>query len=60
MNNLAETAVFVGVLACVAFSLLLMMTGSGDHAESYRTWIIAASIILGAGVIAVANTRRDG
>lgn len=40
--------------------LLLMMTGSGDHAESYRTWIIAASIILGAGVIAVANTRRDG
>ena len=50
-------AVFLGAAGLVVFSLFLMFSGQGDHAESYRTWILATSIIVGSGVIAAALER---
>ena len=57
-NGPASGALVVGALVFRVFSLLLIGTGAGDHAESYRTWIIAGAIVLGSGVVAQAVGGR--
>ncbi len=59
-DSLPGIAVALGAIAFIFCSFLLMMSGAGDHAESYRTWIIAGAIILGSGVIASAGQPKDG
>jgi hypothetical protein len=52
----ATSATWAGMIGCVLFSVLLILTGQGDTAESYRTWIIASSILLAAGIFAEATS----
>lgn len=59
-ESLSGIAVALGAIAFIFCSVLLMISGAGDHAESYRTWISAGAIIFGAGIIASAHRRQDG
>ena len=58
-DPVTATAMIVGLIACLLFSFFLIASGSGDHPESYRTWIIAGSILLGSGVIASALGQKN-
>jgi hypothetical protein len=57
-DTVPVVAVVVGLIACVVFSLFLIMSGEGDHAQSYRAWILAGSVILGSGIIGSAIVNR--
>ena len=52
MNGMSTVAMVMGIIGLLIFSLFLMMTGQGDSAGAYQTWIIASSIILSGGIIA--------
>lgn len=54
----ARIAVFRGILGLVVFPLFLMLTNTREHAESYRTLIMAMAIIVGSGVVAAAIEKR--
>ena len=58
-DGLPVAVTILGTIACVVFSLFLMMSGAGDHAESYRALIITGSIILGSGVISSARRQKN-
>ena len=58
-DPVTTTVMIVGLIACLLFSFFLIASGSGDHAESYRTWIIPGSILLGSGVIASAIGQKN-
>ena len=52
----------IGVVAggiTIIFSLvLLIFTGAGDHASSYRIFILAGSIVFGCGLISEAIVKQ--
>jgi hypothetical protein len=56
----AVCSILAGFVVCVGASVLLAMSGAGDHASAFQTWILAGAIILGSGVIALAieNQKR--
>jgi hypothetical protein len=53
-------SILIGFVVCAGASVLLAMSGAGDHASAFQTWILAGSIILGSGVVALAieNQKR--
>jgi len=52
----ATSATWAGMIGCVLFSVLLILTEEGNTPDSYRAWIIASSILLAAGIFAEATS----
>jgi hypothetical protein len=55
-----SVAIGAGIAGIVLSLLLLVASGSGDHPDAYRTYLLASAIVLGFGVLAAAVSNRDG
>jgi FtsH-binding integral membrane protein len=59
-SKIITAAVWTGIVGGIVSLLALMMSGSGDHAESWRTYLIASAVVFGFSGVTPENCTIAG
>jgi hypothetical protein len=58
-STIITVAVWIGITGGILSFFGLVMSGAGDHAEAYRTYLIASAIVFGFSILAAAVAQRS-
>jgi FtsH-binding integral membrane protein len=58
-SKIITAAVWTGIVGGIVSLLALMMSGAGDHADAYKTYLIASAIVFGFSILAAAVAQRS-